>query len=960
MRNLRITAVCLLTACLAATGPVSGSASTDGMLQGVGAWDGTTAKAKLEGPYVDVSQQDVPYGRRSFFHAPWRSYMDTWDGSRFLESLGVVYNMRPEEAEATAALMGEAGIRSARIEIGWDNLDYDDDSRFKEANRSSVKTMLTALKRHRIRPIILLNLNSGMPNPNADVKVELTRAASRGAREIFVKDTSGIKPGYTGFKGLGPAMFPVITQVDPATGKCTLSAPLPRDISSGAQTLIKLKYQPISGPVFADGKPNPASKETLDGWMKYVKTVTETVMEDLGTEGAADAGFDLEVYNEYTFGYHYLDINYYYEPDLSFSQKVSYTMDGKTLEGPEILLPMTVEYVRNPANRLPGVNVISGFSNQRPRDSGSSMWPGQSGFSRHYYSGYDRIKSTITPLSGSDYTAASKLYNDAFGDLDSTRASTNPDHSVPGSYYIPPHTAAFPEVWLYPYQTEMMVRDLQPFPGPWVDHFRYSSPGKGQMAQLWMTETNFNRDGFAREWMAAAGVKNTNPQLVGLMHHIGAKALLRAFTFYGHKGVHTMNAFAIKSGDTGFSILPDSFYNELKNNGYILTDAARAKAGPQLAVLKNVADLMKSGRRIDSPRPLKVTELTEYNPRLVFAGDGTPEHPDRYHRDDFAVLPYQLSDLKFAIGYYVVTRNVANVWNPSLPVLDPSRYSMPDQTFELTLANVVGKGAKVSAYDPMTNQTEPVEILKADNTSLTVKVKSADYPRFLILEESPTGPLIENPVLTPAKDGALLTFQANTEGVAEITYGEYPVRSGGTFRETRYSDHKFANLAEEREVEALVFELSDKPGAWTWKGTIVPEYSERYTFTAHSDNLNNVKLKLDGQEVSLNGIKGSGSIDLKAGVSYELEMTYLNEWSNRHYVGLFWSSQSQDKAPVPAALPEGKKITVKTSRGSTHQIPLPGMEEGDGFRIKLTSSNGITTRYPFWDYDNKGVLYTKP
>ncbi|WP_284641655.1 hypothetical protein [Paenibacillus silviterrae] len=97
-------------------------ASTEEKLGKVGERDGT-AKAALSGPYVSQREQEVPYGYRSFFHAPWRSYMDTWDGSRFLEALGVNYNMERDEAEATATLLQEAGVRSARIEIGWDNLD---------------------------------------------------------------------------------------------------------------------------------------------------------------------------------------------------------------------------------------------------------------------------------------------------------------------------------------------------------------------------------------------------------------------------------------------------------------------------------------------------------------------------------------------------------------------------------------------------------------------------------------------------------------------------------------------------------------------------------------------------------------------------------------------------------------------------------------------------------------------
>jgi hypothetical protein len=948
-------AVAALVAVPLQPGPAAAGASSQ--LQAIGTWDGVTQKAKLEGAYTDAFEQEIPFGIRSYFQAPWRSYMDTWDGSRFLDTLGVVFNVKREEAEAAAAMMEEAGIRSARMEISWDSLDYQDDTAFKTSNREHVRTLLTALKRHNIRPLILLNMNSGMPNPNADVKVTMTKKAEQGAREIYVDNPSEIKPHYTGLRGMGPAMFPIITEVDMATGKCVLSAPLPKEVPQGAFNLVKLKYQPFSGPVFADGTPNPASQETLNGWMNYIRAVTNAVREDLGTAGASDAGFDIEVYNEYTFGYHYLNINHYYEPDLGFAAEMSFSKNGKTVNGIEALLPITADYAANPANGLPGVRVISGFSNQRPFDSGSGMWSDQTGFSRHYYTGYDPVKSMITPDSGSVYTVASKLYSNALGSLDSTRRPDNFDQSVPGSYYIPSHVSAFPEEWSYAYATEMMIRDMEPFPGPWLNHFRYSSPGSGQMPELWMTESNFYRAPWAKKLMAAAKVTNKDPQLAGLMHASGAKALARMFTFYAHKGVQTITAYAIRNEDTNFGILPEAFFEELKKNNYVLTDTVRAKAGPQLNVLKNIASLMTTGQKIEAPRPLQVSGLTEYKPRLVYAGDGTEEHPDRFHRDDFAVLPYQLAGNKFAIGYYVVTRNITHEWNEDKPLLDPSRYNMPEQSFELTLSNIYGEGASVSAYDPMTGKSVPVQIMRADSSTITVLVQSVDYPRFLMVEEAVQGPVIGSPVLQKTADGAELRFFSSVNGVTEVTYGEYPVRSGGSFKEESYSDTKFQNPVSENQVQSLSKQLGTAPGAWKWTGTFVPKFTEAYTFTAYSDNMNDTKLKINGQEISVKGPKGADTIQLTAGMPYDLELSYLNRYTGTHYAMLFWSSPSQERALVPAAVPAEKVITFPVAAGQQVALPIAGLKNGEGVKVKLTSEQGITSRFPFWDYDGKAVLY---
>jgi hypothetical protein len=139
---------------------------------------------------------------------------------------------------------------------------------------------------------------------------------------------------------------------------------------------------------------------------------------------------------------------------------------------------------------------------------------------------------------------------------------------------------------------------------------------------------------------------------------------------------------------------------------------------------------------LEVTRALSVTELVEHQPRLGFKGDGTPEHPDRFNRDDLACLPFQLAADKYAIPYYVVTRNMVHDWNSSLGPLDPARYNMPEQIFDLTLQNLRGDGAKVSAWDPLSDQSVPVTVLASGENTLKVRLETVDYPRFLIIEES--------------------------------------------------------------------------------------------------------------------------------------------------------------------------------------------------------------------------------
>ena len=192
---------------------------------------------------------------------------------------------------------------------------------------------------------------------------------------------------------------------------------------------------------------------------------------------------------------------------------------------------------------------------------------------------------------------------------------------------------------------------------------------------------------------------------------------------------------------------------------------------------------MEAGGPLAATRALRVNELWEYKPRLMYAGDGTPEHPNQWNRDWFAFLPYQLTANKFLIPYYVVTTDVTKSYQPQRDPFDPLRYQLPDQDFEVTIGNCAGQGAKVSVYDPLTNTAVPVALVpeKCSATQLTVKLSTVDYPRFLTVEEAQPGPLIQNPQVTADEKGNLgLSWKTNIAvDEASITYGkDWPNRSG--------------------------------------------------------------------------------------------------------------------------------------------------------------------------------------
>jgi hypothetical protein len=929
------------------------------------------APRSLPGAYVDAAQQNIPFGDRSYYLAPWRSYMDTRDAPGFLSSLAVNYDNqvsgRPEYADATVHALRGAGFRAVRLEIPWSDFQFGDDSKLTPEAERRYGAALAAFKKYGLRPLILLNANAGLPAPYQTFTVNVTRDAPAGQREIDVDptDLALIKPGYTGLQHQKAySMYPVITAVDAATGKLTLSDRLQSGVKKGRLELIRLKYQPFSaGKVFKDGRPNPAAQETIDGWLKYVASVGRFVKSKVGTP--SDAGFDFEVWNELSFGSEFLNLeqNHYYNPAPEYApgSEISYTENGRTLTGAEVIVPLTANFVKNAASGLPGVKVISGFSNQRPWDSGASLWDGLDGYSRHYYAGYLPDTGVLNTSIISPETERIKP-----GNL--LNAAGQPDR------YAPRHVAAFPEYWWNAYMTEYLGRDTQPFPGPMVgeeQHFRYANDGDGRQAEVWMTETNFVRENFVRELMAKAGLKSPTPELSNLIHRIQAKALLRLHLFNQHKGIEKTFSFAVHfDGDLNYAIIPDAFFRALDMNGYRY-DAVRSLAGPQLQAMGNLARFMEQGEPIATPRKLNVDRIVELDPRPVFEGDGTAQNPTRYQAEDLAILPYQFNDRTFAIGYYVMTRDLTRSWNSSKGLLDPARYEMPDAAFEVTLSNIAGQGAAVSVFDPMTGSTEPVTVVGASGQTLTVRISASDYPRFLVVEEAAAHPLIRQVELRKTDGGATLAFQPNLSGSVRVSWGPYPIRSTGAVSVQHYPhyDPDLARPDETGSAQGFHFknslgEAGNANGYFRITGKIRPKYSETYTFEFTGETCH-VRLTIGGRRLidqldapaCTGGLQGSMELAADTDYSIELVSAYSNAGSP-HSQSLYWSSRSQPFGVVPPK-PDGagEKMVQVARSGETVQVSLPGMKVGDGVRLEM-SSGGIAFQYPQWDYDVRGVLYT--
>jgi hypothetical protein len=198
-----------------------------------------------------------------------------------------------------------------------------------------------------------------------------------------------------------------------------------------------------------------------------------------------------------------------------------------------------------------------------------------------------------------------------------------------------------------------------------------------------------------------------------------------------------------------------AFFQALDKSNGALTPEVRATVPSLYRGLATLCALLKGEPDVEAPRQLRVDALVEYDPQLQYAGDGTAAHPHQWNREWFSVMPYQATPNRFVIPYYVVTVDSYKIYQPKLDPFDPARYDMPAQDFDVTLGNVNGVGATVSAIDPLTNAAVPVTVVAATPATLTLRVKAVDYPRVLTVTEAKPGPQILAPAVTAEKNGTV-------------------------------------------------------------------------------------------------------------------------------------------------------------------------------------------------------------
>jgi hypothetical protein len=656
--------------------------------------------------YTDPNLQlGLAFGDRSHYMQPWRAYSETVAASKLRDAIGINFNVSADQAPAVARLLKSAGFTKARVEIGWDAINYDNPSTLN--NATSMQARINALKDNGIRPLILLNSNHGAPNPLKNIDIVVTQAAAAGATSVKIStsDIGQLIPFKSGFRDLTTQKAPEVffTSIS-ADGTVTLSKPLPTAVDVGTHKAVLVKYEPFQHPLTSSGGVNPKFEDTMAGWIYYTKTVTNTVKGWLGNQN-----FDVEIWNELTFGADYLDYNNYYSGSPDNGQ------GDVTNEIPK----RTIQALRDSSSGVSNIGITNGFESQRPWGSGANQPPGLTALSKHLYKGAVRFP-------------AQAVYND----IKPKNALNQYAYSqpLPGLYYdtfTPAYDAYFPEYYLNAIQTETLIRDLSPFTTNvgTTPHGRTTSPDGGiTVPKIWMTE--WNMDPLSADFTNPATGLSLNNFTVPDAVHMQAKSLLRFLASFINKGLDRVYFYAVN--DQGFSVVQPDFFNSLQSSGGVYPgDNA---GGESVNAVRRLWEATADSTAITSPKTLNLDSIDDFSGNKQFEGNGSAGFPPLNNRDTLAFFPYQLKDTKFMVPAYIMTRNVLNVYDRNAPSSDKTRFDLPDEYYRLTISGTNFSNATVTANDPLSNASVPVNIINKTSAQLVVQLSLTDSPRLLMID----------------------------------------------------------------------------------------------------------------------------------------------------------------------------------------------------------------------------------
>jgi hypothetical protein len=672
---------------------------------------------------------NMPFGEFSHWLQPWRAYLETVPATRFVNGIGINTATPAAKRPRSLSALKKAGFAHVRIEIGWGEVDYATETTL--SNLSVITQLLLDIKNAGLRPLILLNANSGWPCPIKGEECYVVTNAVAGSTTLVLEDglhnaPSSIILSKTGFQ-IGPEYWAAGTMITQQNGKTlTLSKPLPNDIPAGTSIVLQtLKYRPFSfpydstevapykvssNPIFNNpldaNTPKPPNwtngdfAATLAGWRKYVKLVAEKAVNILGTTNSSDKGFDIECWNELTFGTRFLMDSQYYISSYYYQGGVIVS-DGAVIDGvTEAIIRATAKVMDTNSSLFTGVKLVNGFSNTQPFVNSSTQPTRVNGICKHPYPPISSFSSSDTIVAGD----GGRMFIPGRGYPQDRQGN---DTTV-----RPTYTAFLPEYVACAMQTETQVRDMSPLTDNvyGFGHGRNTRPNNP--CYVWITEFNIGPNGVGVTTPAAA-------------LDLKAKNAVRALCFYLNKGVERLYFFADDQGGVGgdveLNMIKESFLNS--QNG---------DTGPILKVIKNYVDVFKRGLDVNlttSTKSITVDSISDTHNNYRFTGDGNPDMNSPtgklYNREILAILPYQVNAKRFVIPYYVMTNDI--------------RTNLAPEKYEVTLSNINKAGARITAYDPLRGVGVPVSVKQVTgqaSNKVTLNLIARDYPLLLIVQEA--------------------------------------------------------------------------------------------------------------------------------------------------------------------------------------------------------------------------------
>ena len=657
----------------------------------------------LAGPYIDKCYLNpstwtyegvpnvafTPWTIVSHWIQPWRAYQTTVPAAQFIDGVGINYNLLGLNPDVPAQMLAEHGFKRVRIDVGWGALDYATESTLS----GGTVTALQEAKKWGFRPLLILNSNQAVPCPFKSSIHTVTTAAAQGATTIQLDATSDLTIGYTGISYLNQYTMNqvLVTAIDPTTNTITLSQPLPVALTAGQKIETNtFKYRPFDAP----GDPYYNAQEqaaTIAGWNKYVQAVANIAAQTLGTKpGDKDMGFDLEIWNEVTFGSQFLALSLYYGQVPSLTTLA--TVCGN-------LITNTAKTATDNPKQFNGVVIEDGFANENCNSLAEAEPERIGALGKHLY---PQILNFPQQQSG----------NIMLNQLLQLEAPT----PFP---FVPSYNTFIPESFATFLATPSVIQDLSPFTtldvygNPHGENSRTIN-GKVIPCTVFVTETGIQP--------ACAGVVDSNAAML-----MKAKGDSRILTFYLNKGATQVDLFAASgSGDWDFGLFSNAFVQyALSNSNYPSSDTPYVS--PALTLIGNIVSQMQvnldPSLKSSKTRNIEVTNIESPDTYIQFTGNGTSAYPNGFDRERFVFLPFQSNAHRFVIPYYVMTANIAT------PMNSP-------ETFSVGISGIKTQGATITAYDPLNNTAVPLSIHSEKTNRLNLKLPAIDYPYLLIIQEA--------------------------------------------------------------------------------------------------------------------------------------------------------------------------------------------------------------------------------